>query len=112
MQTSCSIARLTFLISLFHVVLVICCIVFQKLEYKQTERTWFRNYTNVIDDIRKDHQINSSEKLIARLRILFYEEEQEKIREKFNRLENAYMFVLASFTALGEFKLDFLLLLV
>ena len=103
MLATFSIARLCFLISLFHVVLVVCTVVIQKLEYYRSEKSNYVKYAKLADDMRKEHEIRHSERSIAGLRKVFYEEQQEKIREQFNGLENAYLFMLTSFTALGEF---------
>ena len=110
MPANHSAVRICFLVSLFHVVVVLCCFVFQHLECYHTKKSSYANYADFVDSFRKEHQINGSERLaVARLKKLLHLEEQRKIREKFNKLENAYLFTLTSFTALGKLNIFFYL---
>lgn len=103
MQASVTLLRLLFLISLFHVLLLLCSWIFQRLENNKAKISTDSELVEYVRELTKASHLKDAEKVVEQLTKRFKEEQNEKIKEKFSHIEYAYVFTLTTFIPVGKF---------
>ena len=101
MGTTTSFFRLSFLVSLMEIFILIYAVIIQCLE-KEDSRIITGKTVSLVEALRNEQLIKSTETAVLELRKAFKEEEEYRRSQRFDSIENAYLFAMTSFANLGE----------
>ncbi|XP_065051411.1 uncharacterized protein LOC135681057 [Rhopilema esculentum] len=101
MVTTTSFFRLSFLVSLMEIFILIYAVIIQCLE-KEDSRIITGKTASLVEALRNEQLIKSTETAVLELRKAFKEEEEYRRSQRFDSIENAYLFAMTSFANLGN----------